>query len=107
MSHVPSLHALFLQARKAAIIQPMRLSFVVLAIGLCSSSAVDCPAGVWTRIADFVLNGTQWTACEDIQRRDGALALVSSDGPVEWFEKGYEPYTQVTSTIINRLHKFR
>ena len=29
-----------------------------------------------------------WAACEDLQRPDGAMVLMSADGDAEWFEKG-------------------
>ncbi len=56
--------------------------------------APKCPAGAATTVARFELGGVAWTACEDLQRRDGALAIVSADGRTEWFEQTYEPYTQ-------------
>ena len=52
-----------------------------------------CPSGM-ALLESFVINGSAWVACEDLQRRDGALVLLSSAGRAEWFEMGYEPYTQ-------------
>ena len=76
---------------------------VILAI-LCSGSLVPanrasappkCPDGT-EQVDAFSINGTAWLACEDLQRLDGALALVpgTGDGEVEWFSKGYEPYVR-------------
>eukprot|EP01051_Picozoa_sp_SAG22_P012977 SAG22_NODE_1403_length_4492_cov_13.784430_1_plen_263_part_10 len=70
-----------------------------VAVGIASPAAQappPCPAGASTRIAEFQLEGDSvpWAACEDLQRRDGALVLVSAAGAEEWFTKGYEPYTQ-------------
>ena len=50
-----------------------------------------CPGGM-DAVDTFTLNGTVWTACEDLQQMGGALALVPDKGATEWFEKGYEPY---------------
>lgn len=54
----------------------------------------QCPAAAQTVIARFEMGGVAWIACEDLQRRDGAVAIVSTDGITEWFEQSYEPYTQ-------------
>ena len=54
----------------------------------------QCPPGAAAAVARFELDGVAWAACEDLQRRDGALAIVSADGTTEWFEQTYEPYTQ-------------
>ena len=50
-----------------------------------------CP-GTTTLLDAFELNGSAWAACEDLQRPDGALVLISSAGDAEWFDKSYEPY---------------
>ena len=31
-------------------------------------------------LSSFEINGTEWTACEDLQAPDGAIVLVSSGG---------------------------
>ena len=74
---------------------PMALgAMLLLATRSAFAAPPSCPAGAATRVAQFELNGTAWAACEDLQRRDGALVLVSDAGRQEWFEQGYEPYTQ-------------
>jgi hypothetical protein len=45
-----------------------------------------------TAVDSFKINGSAWTACEDLQQPGGALAIVGSTGEVEWFEKTYSPY---------------
>ena len=76
----------------------IRRCSALLPLALASGGALaapppGCPASL-TQIASFELNGTSWAACEDLSRRDGALALVSGGGAAEWFEQTYEPYTQ-------------
>ena len=46
----------------------------------CSPAAASyaCPSGM-TVVDTFKLSGAAWTACEDLQRRDGAIALVSEE----------------------------
>jgi hypothetical protein len=75
---------------------PELLKAILLLAILLAAAAVplSCPDEAQTRVAEFELNGTQCISCEDLQRRDGTLALVCSNGDIEWFEKGYEPYTQ-------------
>ena len=55
--------------------------------------APACPAAL-TRVDGFALNGSNWTACEDLSLPGGALALLSSGGEAEWFTKSHEPYIQ-------------
>ena len=71
------------------------LRFLALALlAACSHAAVSCPQAAATEVAQFSFEDVDWTACEDLSTRAGTLALVSSSGAVEWFEKGFEPYTQ-------------
>ena len=56
-----------------------------------AAAAPTCPSGI-TLVDSFVLNGTTWSACEDLQTPSGALVLVSSTGEMLWFPKGYELY---------------
>lgn len=60
----------------------------VLAAG---ADGVQCPDGM-THLDSFELAGASWIACENLQRMDGAIALLSSDGRGEWFAKGHEEY---------------
>ena len=54
--------------------------------------APACPAGL-TELASFAdERGAAFIACEDLQVRGGAIALVSATESV-WLSKGYEPYT--------------
>ena len=69
------------------------LACLVLVCTAFASEPPPCIDGL-TRVATFDINGTAWAACEDLQRPDGALVLMSADGRAEWFEKTYEPYTQ-------------
>jgi hypothetical protein len=57
-----------------------------------AAAAPSCPAGAATRTAEFERQGVAWAACEDVQRRDGALALVSAAGAAEWFTRGYDSH---------------
>ena len=50
-----------------------------------------CPGGI-TQIDTFEINGTAWSACEDLQQPGGSIALVSGSGDVEWFSKTYSAY---------------
>ena len=68
----------------------------MLLLSLCvalAAASPQCPPGASTLISRFELGTTQWSACEDIQNHDGAIALVS-DSQTQWFSKTYEPYTQ-------------
>ena len=58
---------------------------------LQNSSPPSCPAGM-TQLDTFVIKSTAWSACEDLQTPDGALALISSAGDSELFPKSYAPY---------------
>ena len=57
------------------------------------AAAPACRGGL-TQVDGFALNGSQWSACEDLSTPGGALALLSSDGAAEWFSKSHEPYVQ-------------
>ena len=46
-----------------------------------------CP-NYMTQVDTFTLNNTAWAACEDLQRPDGAIALVPASGEPQWFTKG-------------------
>ena len=48
----------------------------------------------FTAVDHFTVNGTDWTACEDLAIPGGALVLLSADGSSEWFSKSHEPYIQ-------------
>ena len=50
-----------------------------------------CPGGI-TQIDTFDINGTAWSACEDLQQPGGSIVLVSGSGDVEWFSKTYSAY---------------
>ena len=56
-------------------------------------AAPACPSGL-AQTDSFALNGSMWSACEDLSTPDGALALLSSAGDAEWFAKSHEPYVQ-------------
>ena len=56
---------------------------------------VGCPAGM-VAMDTFEAEGMNWTACEDVRRPDGAIALIPKTGGESgamWFEKTYEPYS--------------
>ena len=50
------------------------------------AAATRCPNDGMTLLHSFALDGANWTACEDLQRPDGAIALVSTSA-TEWFPK--------------------
>eukprot|EP00729_Bicosta_minor_P012126 gene12126-30363_t len=52
-----------------------------------------CPQHL-TTVDHFAVNGTNWTACEDLAVPGGALVLLSADGNSEWFSKSHEPFIQ-------------
>eukprot|EP01043_Picozoa_sp_COSAG02_P098130 COSAG02_NODE_34299_length_486_cov_0.803618_1_plen_120_part_10 len=73
----------------------MRALWLLLVLSLARRSQVAatsdaCPSGM-TVVDTFKLSSAAWTACEDLQRRDGAIALVSEER-TEWFAKGHEEY---------------
>ena len=68
------------------------MSFLLAGFVGVTAATPACPAG--SLVDAFQINGTAWAACEDLQRPDGAIVLASSSGEIEWFSKGYEPYTQ-------------
>ena len=55
------------------------------------AAATRCPNGGMTPLHSFALDGANWTACEDLQRPDGAIALVSTSA-TELFPKTYSVY---------------
>ena len=64
---------------------------VALAATVAAGASV-CP-GDTTLVDTFVLeDGSDWTACEDLSRPDGSIALVPATGAVEWFSKTHEQY---------------
>ena len=73
----------------------LELLFILTCTAIAGTPA--CPLNT-ELLERFNASGTTWLACEDLQRRDGALALVSEGGTAQWFEKGYEPYTQGPDT---------
>ena len=62
---------------------------------MSSSSLLRCPSGM-SQVDTFTINSTAWSACEDLQQPNGALALVKAS-TVEWFNKGYEMYGSAPS----------
>ena len=75
---------------------------LALGLAVCASTAsasassrsgpgkAACPGGM-TVVDTFDLNGTAWTACEDLQQPGGSIALVpGGGGAVEWFTKTHE-----------------
>ena len=79
------------------------IAAAIAALVACTTVAAGalsvCPDG--TALVDtFVVfedsatsdGGVDWTACEDLSRPDGAIALVSATGAVEWFGKTHEQY---------------
>jgi hypothetical protein len=63
--------------------------------------APPCPSGLH-EVESFAINGTAWVACEDLQKLNGPLVLLSGAGKEEWFNKGYEPYG--TNTTDDRYY---
>ena len=64
----------------------------VLVATIAANAAATCPGGIAT-VDTFELNGSAWTACEDLQQPGGAIALVNDEsGHVEWFSKSHEQY---------------
>ena len=71
---------------------PVSLAMLASAAALAAGAdGVQCPAGM-THLDSFELAGASWVACENLQRMDGAIALLSNDGRGEWFAKGHEEY---------------
>ena len=64
---------------------------LLLLVSLAPAGAIECPGGL-THIDTFEINGTSWSACEDLQVPDGALVLVPERGQPEWFPKSYSHY---------------
>lgn len=68
---------------------------VLLFLGVMSTrtAALSCPDGSMTVVDSFSgSDGTLWTACEDLTKPGGAMALVSATQPTQWFEKGHSVY---------------
>ena len=65
------------------------LPFIIV---VCSCAS-DCPVGT-TLVDAFKLNGTSWSACEDLKVPGGALVLTAAEGGGgdHWFPKGYSMY---------------
>ena len=63
------------------------------------SAAPPMCTGALTTVDHFTLNGTAWTACEDLAAPGGALALLSADGSAEWFSKSHEPYMYILTCV--------
>ena len=57
-----------------------------------NGESIACASYGLTTIEVFELDGQRWVACEDLQQPGGSIALVSSNGTVEWFSKTYEQY---------------
>ena len=79
----------------------MRAAFCLLFVGqsaLTPPPHIQCPSGT-TQVDAFQLNGTNWTACEDLQVPGGAIALVDTSGrtATEWFAKTHEVYGSAPS----------
>jgi len=61
------------------------------------AAAPSCAAAM-TKVDSFAdANGTAWAVCEDLQQPGGAIALLSSAGDAEWFEKTHSPYLSNTT----------
>eukprot|EP00966_Prymnesium_polylepis_P166756 3854484-Prymnesium_polylepis.2 len=68
------------------------LCAALCAVAGASRAPGACPDASMTIVDSFDLRGTTWTACEDLQRPGGSIALVSAAGAIEWFGKTYEQY---------------
>ena len=55
-----------------------------------------------TQVDTFAINGTAWAACEDLQRPDGAIALIPATGVTEWFTKGYVALPPAAKVLLSK-----
>ena len=64
----------------------------IIAISIAAAATTECPTGA-TLLATFTAEGSEWTACEDLQTPDGVITLVPATGaPPVLLPKSHHPY---------------